>query len=171
MRDTFCRLHKLDRGHVGFFKGTICFRSISKLKIISITYITVFSGLTLKLMIKTIYTSGEEFLVVLIRMNFHFYWFVLFIIHTVHSFTMSFQSFASHHQKSIVGRTVRQVLAGLVTQVLIDGETFSMVDYLRPITPLKGAAPLSGSIKDFTIFWKTKSSKKGACALLFSLYF
>ena len=40
-----------------------------------------------------------------------------------------------------------------------------------PITPLKGAAPLSGSIKDFTIFWKIKSSKKGACALFFSLYF
>ena len=34
-----------------------------------------------------------------------------------------------------------------------------------PVTPFKGAAPLSGSIKDFTTFWKTKSLKKGACAL------
>ena len=37
---------------------------------------------------------------------------------------------------------------------------------MYPITPLRGAAPLSGSIKDFPIIWKTKASKKGACALL-----
>ena len=42
---------------------------------------------------------------------------------------------------------------------------------MYPITPFKGAAPLSGSIKDFTIFWKTKSSKKGACALFLALIF
>ena len=45
------------------------------------------------------------------------------------------------------------------------------VRYSYPITPSKGAAPLSGSIKDFTIFWKTKSSKKGACALFLALIF
>jgi len=42
---------------------------------------------------------------------------------------------------------------------------------LYPITPLKGTAPLSGSIKDFAIFRKTKSSKKGACALFLALIF
>ena len=29
-----------------------------------------------------------------------------------------------------------------------------------PITPLKGAAPLSGSIKDSTIFWKKNRQKR-----------
>ena len=40
-----------------------------------------------------------------------------------------------------------------------------------PITPFKGPAPLSGSIKNSTIFWKTKSSKKSACALFLALIF
>ena len=30
---------------------------------------------------------------------------------------------------------------------------------IYPITPFKGAAPISRSIEDFTIFWKRKSSK------------
>ena len=43
--------------------------------------------------------------------------------------------------------------------------------FYYPITPPKGAAPLSGPIKYFTIFWKTKLSKKGACALFLALIF
>ena len=45
------------------------------------------------------------------------------------------------------------------------------LNILYPITPVKGAAPLSGSIKDSAISWKTKSSKKGACVLFLALIF
>ena len=38
---------------------------------------------------------------------------------------------------------------------------------MYPITPVKSAAPLSGSIKDFSLLWKTKSS----CALFVGLIF
>ena len=56
-----------------------------------------FSGLTMKLMRNTIDTSGEEFLAVLTRIYLYSYLFVLLIIHTVHSFTVSFQVQASHN--------------------------------------------------------------------------
>ena len=45
------------------------------------------------------------------------------------------------------------------------------LNILYPITPVKGAAPLSGSIKDSAISWKTKSSKKCACVHFCSPYF
>ena len=44
--------------------------------------------------------------------------------------------------------------------------TFVELCHKNPITPVKG-----GSIKDFTLFWKTKSSKKCACALFYDLIF
>ena len=40
-----------------------------------------------------------------------------------------------------------------------------------PNPPDKDAAPLSGSIKFFSIFEKTKSSKKGACVFFVALIF
>ena len=40
-----------------------------------------------------------------------------------------------------------------------------------PITPAKGAAPLGGSNKDLTIFWKTKSSKRAHAPFFVALIF
>ena len=40
-----------------------------------------------------------------------------------------------------------------------------------PITPAKGAAPLGGSNKDLTIFWKTKSSKRAHALFFVALIF
>ena len=80
-----------------FFKATICVRSSPKLEVSSVTYITSFSGLTMKLMIKTIDTSSEEFFAVLAWINLYFNSIVLFIINTMPSFTMSFQVLTSHH--------------------------------------------------------------------------
>ena len=45
------------------------------------------------------------------------------------------------------------------------------LNILHPITPVKGAAPLSEWITDSAISWKTKSSKKGACVHFCSPYF
>ena len=66
------------------------------------------------------------------------------------------------HQNKNVLHKMEMALYGVITHQ-------QKVSY--PITPFKGAAPLGGSIKDFTIFWKTKSSKMGTCALFFSPYF
>ena len=45
----------------------------------------------------------------------------------------------------------------------------SILEY--PITPFKGAARLSGLIKDFAIFWKTKIVKKGRMRPFLALIF
>ena len=42
---------------------------------------------------------------------------------------------------------------------------------LYPITPLKGAAPLSGSIKDFTNFWKQNRQKRVHAPFFVALVF
>ena len=51
-------------------------------------------------------------------------------------------------------------------------ELYATTFIMNIITPFKSAAPLSGSIKDFTIFSEIKSSKKGgACALFCTIIF
>ena len=84
---------------LNFFKATICLHPSFKLEVSSLTYVTSLFGLTMKLMklIQTIDTSREEFFAVLALINLYFDSFVLFIIHTMPCFTMSFQVFACHH--------------------------------------------------------------------------
>ena len=42
---------------------------------------------------------------------------------------------------------------------------------IYPVTPLKGAAPLSGSIKDFTNFWKQNRQKRAHVPFFVALIF
>ena len=71
--------------------------SSTKLKVNSVTYVTSFFELTMKLMIKTIDTSIDEFFAVLAWINLYFDLIVLFIIHSMPSFIMPFHVFAFHH--------------------------------------------------------------------------
>ena len=98
VRVSSCRLQKIGSEYMlEFFKATIYLRSCSKFKIISVTYITWFTWLTIKLMMKTNDPSGGLFLVILAWITFNFQLFDLFAAYTMHRFTMPLKVVACHH--------------------------------------------------------------------------